>query len=143
MSLFSRPRWTGRPIPLLATSCTPVKRFLSIAWPFAFVLLPSIYLQSKSHCTSSRIYSINASLCVLLAAPVLGFSWNPVPTFSCACWIAVGLATLSAILSVLQPSRTAKFPVDFSRQFHRLRFDVRPILHIRRTTRCGQRPRPS
>ena len=94
----------------------------------------SVIFSRSSKVLLSRIYSTNASLRERLAAPVLGFSWNSVPIFYCACWIAVGLATLSAFLSVLHLCRPATLLVDFlATNFHRLCSDVRPILHIRRT----------
>ena len=74
----------------------------------------SVIFSRSSKVLLSRIYSINASLRERLAAPVLGFSWNSVPIFYCACWIAVGLATLSAFLSVLHLCRPATLLVDFS-----------------------------
>ena len=74
----------------------------------------SVIFSRSSKVLLSRIYSTNASLRERLAAPVLGFSRNSVPIFYCACWIAVGLATLSAFLSVLHLCRPATLPVDFS-----------------------------
>ena len=44
--------WTGGPLTISATSCTHSKRFLTIAWPFASVLLPLSYFQSKFQSTS-------------------------------------------------------------------------------------------
>jgi hypothetical protein len=73
--------WTGGPLTISATSCTRSKRFLTIAWPFASVLLPLSYFQPclahSSLCTPAPPFCL-LSLTLAGTSSSLAFSGRPV-----------------------------------------------------------------